>query len=44
MAFDDWEERPMADKIRISITHTRPSQFDIKELGAIMHILGRTAA
>jgi hypothetical protein len=44
MASDDWEECPIADKIRISLTHTRLSAFDIKELGAVMHILGRTAA
>jgi hypothetical protein len=41
MDYDHWEPRPFADKIRISLTHQTIRPFALKELGAVMHPLGR---
>jgi hypothetical protein len=44
MAADHWDDRPTGDKIKITLTHSTVKQFDLKELGAWMHVLGRMAA
>jgi hypothetical protein len=44
MDLDHWEPRPIADKVRITLTGRRARNFIIKDLGPVGHSLGRVRA